>query len=163
MRLIAPAAASKTECFLNGSGSISFPVPLPPPHRPPRRRAFSSPYSPLPLFPTLSLGKQDEVERTRGCLEDRMLSEWVRQHLLPRPSSPAASAAAPPRLPSTDPAGLVLRTSRTAEVFTLNKQFMHKAIVLIVKEDEGRGIIGAVRHSCCASGPPPNPTTRGWL
>lgn len=74
------------------------------------------------------------------------MCEWVRQHLLPHPSAPVASAASPPQLPSTDPAGLVLRTSKTAESFTLDRQYLHKAIVLLLREAEGRTVIGAVRR-----------------
>jgi len=64
------------------------------------------------------------VSRTRGCLEDRMLCEWVRQHLLPRPANPAEELRTPqpPQLPSGDPAGIMLRTGRAAEAFTLEKQ-----------------------------------------
>ena len=74
-----------------------------------------------------------------------MLCEWVKQHLLPRPSAPGASAAALPRLPAGDPSGIVLRAGRAADGFTLDSQYMHKAVLMLLHETEGRLVIGAVR------------------
>ena len=41
----------------------------------------------------MQIGRSDEVERTRGCLSDRMLTEWCRVRLIPpTPRDPAKSA-----------------------------------------------------------------------
>eukprot|EP00316_Scyphosphaera_apsteinii_P001127 CAMPEP_0119329650 /NCGR_PEP_ID=MMETSP1333-20130426/76351_1 /TAXON_ID=418940 /ORGANISM="Scyphosphaera apsteinii, Strain RCC1455" /LENGTH=546 /DNA_ID=CAMNT_0007338819 /DNA_START=61 /DNA_END=1698 /DNA_ORIENTATION=- len=82
-----------------------------------------------------SIGKSDEVERTRQSLEDRMLKEWVALHLLPRqPSSRSAADTASSSLLPQKPTGLVLRSGRNTTEFLLDEQYLHKALLLLLHE-----------------------------
>ena len=81
------------------------------------------------------IGREDDVAKAEGSLADKMLSEWVRSHLLPKPKREAPSA--PP--PSVG-VGTVLctavapSTGRPADRCLLREQFLHKAILLVLAE-----------------------------
>ena len=81
-----------------------------------------------------SIGRSQEVERTRGNFDDRMLREWVQQKLLPHAPSPArpVDEVSPLLLPKGDVAGFVLRSGSGSKMFTLDEQFIHKSILLII-------------------------------
>ena len=86
-----------------------------------------------------SIGKGDEVTRTRGSLEDRILKEWVRVNLLPR----APPADGGPLLPEKVE-GLVLRSGHDGGSFTLGEQFMHKSLCLVLAGVPDGPCLGAV-------------------
>ena len=118
----------------------------------------------------ISIGKNEEVERTRGSLSDRMLSEWCTVRLIP-PSFSARSASADAtasadaenlrsaseavveavdvtgRAPSALPnvrVGTVLRSGAPANRVVLTDQFLHKALFVVVHELPDGGYVGAV-------------------
>jgi len=86
-----------------------------------------------------SIGKADEVERTRGNIEDRMLKEWVRTYLLPpkldieaqRPPEVAESIA---KLFDGSVVGTVLRCGAAANCFTLQDQYLYKALLVVLHQ-----------------------------
>lgn len=96
-----------------------------------------------------SIGKSDEVQRTRGCLSDRMLTEWCRVRLSPPKGwgdasadggegAAALAAASTEELPVVE--GTVLRAGTPpADRFLLNDQFLHKALMLCLHELKSDG------------------------
>ena len=42
-----------------------------------------------------SIGREADVRQAEGGLADRMLGEWVREHLLPKPAVPTPSTPPP--------------------------------------------------------------------
>lgn len=89
-----------------------------------------------------AIGKGEEADRTRGNLEDRMLAEWVRQHLVPRPA-----LAEPARAEGGDGealAGRVLCSGRGTDTYTLESQFLHKSLLLLLHETEQGLAVAAV-------------------
>ena len=89
------------------------------------------------------IGKVDEVERTRGSLEDRMLLEWVKVHLLPTEETADVDTPALPQGSEKLP-GVILRAGAGASGFALNQQFLHKSLVLLVHEAGGSLCVGVV-------------------
>eukprot|EP00966_Prymnesium_polylepis_P204907 4747334-Prymnesium_polylepis.1 len=81
------------------------------------------------------IGREADALESEGTLADRMLGEWVRAHLLPKPSEPTPSAP-----PAEVRAGTVLCTTvqpasgRPADRFLLRDQFLHKAVLLVLGE-----------------------------
>ena len=120
------------------------------------------------------IGRGEDVATAEGSLADRMLSEWVRAHLLPKKqallpkSNPLRSEASPAASvgvssieapPSSSPVGVgtVLCTSVApatglpADRILLHEQFLHKAILLVLAEskDETKDTNGGGRLSAC--------------
>jgi putative AlgH/UPF0301 family transcriptional regulator len=88
-----------------------------------------------------SIGRSEEVERTRGSLADRMLSEWCRVRLVPplmrgaqaaaqSPPAEQEEAGAVPQLPM--PVGTVLCSGEPSDRALLSDQFLHKSILLTI-------------------------------
>jgi putative transcriptional regulator len=83
-----------------------------------------------------------EVDASAGGFADRMLREWVRVNL--RPMQPtraltraavaaAARAAEGERSPVVLEPGSVLRSAAVVSTFTLGRQYMHKALLLLLR------------------------------
>ena len=87
------------------------------------------------------IGRSEDVASSKGGLDDRMLSEWIRVHLLPRASTPET----PSTLPQSVSVGTVLctkaapTTGRASDRFLLRDQYLHKAIILIIEQREADG------------------------
>jgi len=81
-----------------------------------------------------SIGRVGEVERTRGSLPDRMLSEWARVRLAPPLDATADDVTSPV------PVGTVLRAGETADRVLLTDQFLHKALHVVVHELSPGGV-----------------------
>jgi len=93
-----------------------------------------------------SIGREADVLASEGSLADRMLPEWTRVHLLPKPTVTASVA-----LPAALKVGAVLCTSptapsgRPADRFLLRDQFLHKAVMLVLSsaDDGDDGVLRA--------------------
>ena len=92
------------------------------------------------------IGREDDARSSSDDdLADKMLGEWVRAHLLPKPPRPTPSAP-PPEVS----AGTVLCTTaapasgRPADRCLLRDQFLHKALLLVLGgEAEGNAMVSA--------------------
>lgn len=74
-----------------------------------------------------------QVRRTEGSLADRMLVEWVRANLLPKPTRSAVPVEEPGEEGEVK-VGTVLRAGAPADRFLLSDQFLHKSLLLVVHE-----------------------------
>lgn len=86
------------------------------------------------------IGRAADVAESEGSLSDRMLSEWIRAHLLPKPTTPAPSAS-PPQVAvgSVVCSRVAPATGRPADRVLLREQFLHKSVMLIIDELEQEG------------------------
>jgi len=81
------------------------------------------------------IGRGVDVAESEGTLADRMLREWVRVHLLPKPGSQMPSAP-----PAEVKVGSVLvstvsrQTGLPADRVLIHDQFLHKALLLVLAE-----------------------------
>ena len=81
-----------------------------------------------------SIGRGADELQTEGGLADRMLGEWVREHLLPKPATPTPST--PPPLVTVGTALLATvgaASGRPAARFLLREQFVHKGLLLVLQ------------------------------
>ena len=80
-----------------------------------------------------SIGKEQAVNASLGSLEDRMLREWVRAHLLAK--APRKTPAAPPPIITAGSvfcSSVSADTGRPADRVLLREQFLHKAVLLCI-------------------------------
>jgi putative transcriptional regulator len=100
-----------------------------------------------------------EVDSSAGGFADRMLREWVRFHLRPLPPTPtltvaavaaAARASDGERSPVVLENGSVLRSATSVSAFTLGRQYLHKALVLMLRTGR-EGSVGVVLNRPCAA------------
>jgi len=91
------------------------------------------------------IGRGDDVIRSMDTLEDRMLEQWVRIHLVPKPKSPTPSTP-----PSEIKVGTVLgtmaspQTSFPADRILIHDQYLHKSLLLILDASAPSGKVSAV-------------------
>jgi len=85
------------------------------------------------------IGREADALQSKGTLEDRMLEQWVRVHLLPKkPSQLPPAAMLPPKIEL----GTVLSTmvspesSLPADRVLIHEQFLHKALLLVLSAQE---------------------------
>jgi len=81
------------------------------------------------------IGRGEDVVKSLNTFEDRMLEQWVRVHLVPKPK---------PQTPATPPSevkvGTVLSTTVSpqtglpADRFLIHDQYLHKAILLVIDD-----------------------------
>ena len=90
------------------------------------------------------IGREKDVREAEGSLAHRMLGEWCRAHLMPKPPRPTPSS-----LPPKVAVGALLATAvpastgTPADRFLLRDQFLHKALLLVVAEGAG-GTYGCI-------------------
>ena len=88
------------------------------------------------------IGREEEIEQT-DALADKMLGEWCRANLLPKPPRPTPTAAPPAVAPGTVLlTDVSAATGRIADRFLLREQYLHKALLLVVSE--AGGVVSAV-------------------
>ena len=87
-----------------------------------------------------SIGKEAEVVKSEGTLADKMLKEWVRARLLPKPPRPTPSTPPPAVTAGTVLCSMVpVATGRPANRFLLEEQPLHKGLVLVLADSGIRG------------------------
>lgn len=92
-----------------------------------------------------------EVDSSAGSFADRMLRAWIRANLRPLPAASAPGLAAIAAAAASEAAasavvlesGAVLRAAPCCASFTLRRQFLHKALVLLLRAGRS-GSIGVV-------------------
>jgi len=101
------------------------------------------------------IGRNADVRQSEGSLADRMLTEWVRAHLLPRkPMTDVARAALSVGEGAVLCSTVAAESGRPADRFLLQDQFLHKAVLLVLTAgDEGEA--GLVR-ACILNRPTAN-------
>lgn len=77
-----------------------------------------------------SIGQSDEVERTRGSLSDRMLSEWCRYRLRPPVDREKTNSSSNRSLPL----GTVFRAGVPSSRALLKDQYLHKSLFMTVSD-----------------------------
>ena len=89
------------------------------------------------------IGLQNKADAASRSFEDKMLREWVREHVSKDPvllqseavNALAKAAARRGRNAQGIAAGDVLRTT-SSHPYILNKQFLHKALLLVIQDTE---------------------------
>ena len=77
---------------------------------------------------------------SEGTLSDRMLEEWVRARLVPKPPTPTPSTPPPAVTAGTVLCSTVApATGRPSDRFLLDEQPLHKALVLVLADSGVRG------------------------
>lgn len=90
------------------------------------------------------IGRESDVLQSEGMLADRMLEQWVRCHLVPKPTMPT-----PTTPPPAIKVGTVITTTVSPETkmpadrFLIHDQFLHKALMLVLAEDGTDGKLSA--------------------
>jgi len=90
------------------------------------------------------IGREKDALQSLNTLEDRMLEQWVRVHLVPKPALPTPSTP-PPEVKVGSVIGTMVlpETCLPADRFLIHDQFLHKALLLILDVSAPSGKISA--------------------
>jgi putative transcriptional regulator len=93
-----------------------------------------------------SIGRSEDVERTRGSLGDRMLARWCEAHLVPHDMKADKAKSVSPL-----PVGTVLRTGSPSDRAVLKEQFLHKSVLIKLGEILGTSMMAVLNRPTAQS------------
>jgi len=99
-----------------------------------------------------SIGREKDVLQSLNTFEDRMLEQWVRVHLVPKPK-PRSPATPPPEIKTGMVIGTMVspETGLPADRFLIHDQYLHKALLLVIDASPGGRVSAIILNRPTAS------------